>query len=111
MLYAGGGLDWAKAGVADRRAIFERAAVTLEHVVDHIDHVCQLAGNAQHAAIGGDTDGQGGKDGAPADVDTVADYQKLEALLARRGYAPSDIARICHGNWARFYARWLPPRR
>lgn len=52
-----------------------------------------------------------GADGAPADIDTVADYQKLEALLARRGYSPADIEGICHRNWARFYARWLPARR
>lgn len=108
MLYADGGLDWAKAGVTDRRAVFARGAVTLAHVADHIDHVCQLAGNAQHAAIGGDTDGQGGADGAPADVDTVADYQKLETILARRGYAPADIEGICYRNWVRFYTRWLP---
>ncbi len=108
MLYTEGGLNWAKAGVTNRRAVFERGAVTLEHVADHIDHVCQLAGNAQHAAIGGDTDGQGGADGAPADVDTVADYQRLEKILKRRGYAPTDVEDICCGNWARFYARWLP---
>ncbi|MEO6061626.1 MAG: membrane dipeptidase [Thermoflexales bacterium] len=108
MLHIGEGLDWTKAGVTNRRAVFERRAVTLEHVADHIDRVCQLAGNARHAAIGGDTDGQGGADGAPADVDTVADYQKLEKVLNRRGYASYDVEDIFIGNWARFYLRWLP---
>ena len=63
------------------RDFFPREAVTLEHLVDHIDHVCQLAGNANHAAIGGDTDGQGGTDGAPIDIDSVADYPKLRRFL------------------------------
>jgi membrane dipeptidase len=66
MLYPDGKPDWRDVGSLDRRRFFPRAAVTLEHVADHIDHICQLAGNARHAAIGGDTDGQGGVDGTPA---------------------------------------------
>ena len=31
--------------------------LTLEAVADQIDHVCQLAGNSRHAAIGTDLDG------------------------------------------------------
>ena len=108
MLYADGRLDWANTGDATRRSVFPREAVTLEHLADHIDHVCQLAGNAQHAAIGGDTDGQNGVDGAPGDVDTVADYQKLAVILEQRGYSDDDIADVMHRNWQRFYERWLP---
>ena len=108
MLYNDGQLDWAKAGITERRELFARADVTLAHVADHIDHICQLAGNADHAAIGGDTDGQGGAEGAPADVDTVADYQRLVAILAQRGYDQRAIEQIMVGNWLRFYTRWLP---
>lgn len=108
MLYQSSNLDWAKAGITERRELFPRAAVTLEHVADHIDHICQLAGNADHAAIGGDTDGQGGVEGAPAEVDSVADYQKLAAILAGRGYEQQAIDQILFGNWARFYTHWLP---
>lgn len=108
MLYAPGTLDWAKAGITSRRALFSRRDVTLAHVADHIDHICQLAGNADHAAIGGDTDGQGGVEGAPAEVDTVADYQKVAAILAARGYAQTAIEQILFRNWQRFYAQWLP---
>ncbi|MCB0097235.1 MAG: membrane dipeptidase [Caldilineaceae bacterium] len=108
MLYRAGNLDWAKAGITERRELFPRAAVTLADVADHIDHICQLAGNADHAAIGGDTDGQGGVEGAPAEVDSVADYQKLAAILAGRGYEPTAIEQIFFGNWARFYRKWLP---
>ena len=108
MLYADGNLDWANTGAASRRDLFPREAITLDHVADHIDHVCQLAGNAQHAAIGGDTDGQGGVDGAPHGVETVADYQKLAYILAERGYYQDDIANIMYRNWQRFYEQWLP---
>ena len=84
--------------------------VTLATVADHIDHVCQLAGSSLHAAIGGDTDGQGGRDGAPHGIDTVADYQKVGDVLAKRGYADEDVANVMHRNWQRFFERWLPTR-
>ena len=108
MLYRDGQLDWAKAGISERRDLFPRQAVTLAHIADHIDHVCQLAGNVNHAAIGGDTDGQGGVEGAPFEVDTIADYQQLAAILSGRGYDQTAIEQIMFGNWLRFYTRWLP---
>ncbi len=75
--------------------------VLLDAVVDHIDHVCQLAGDARHAAIGTDLDGGFGREQSPRDLDTIADLQKLPAMLARRGYcagrrrAPSCTATGC----------------
>ena len=78
-----------------------RPQVMLSHVVDHIDHICHLAGDSAHAAIGSDLDGGFGREAAPADLDTIADLQKLVLLLEQRGYAASDIAAILHDNWAR----------
>lgn len=75
--------------------------VTLANVVDQIDHVCQLAGNSRHAAIGSDLDGGFGREQSPRDLDTIADLQKLGALLHDRGYGGADIAAIMHGNWLR----------
>ena len=86
--------------------------VTLADVVDHIDHVCQLAGNSRHAAIGSDLDGGFGREQSPRDLDTIADLQKLPDLLAARGYADADIAAIMHGNWLRLLRRiWQPSPR
>ena len=102
------GFDWSNTSSFDRRDYFPREAVTLEHLVDHIDHVCQLAGNAKHAAIGGDTDGQGGTEGAPLEIDSVADYQKIEPILSARGYSADDVADIMYQNWQRVYAEHLP---
>ncbi len=78
------------------------AEVTLNSVVDHIDYVCQLAGNNLHAAIGTDLDGGYGREQSPSDLDTIADLQKIPDLLAARGYSDSDVAAIMHGNWLRF---------
>ena len=100
--------DWSNIHSFDRRDYFPREAVTLEHLVDHINHVCQLAGNAKHAAIGGDTDGQGGTEGAPLEIDSVADYQKIEPILSARGYSADDVADIMYRNWQRLYAEHLP---
>jgi len=71
-------------------------------VVDQIDHICQLAGNYRHVAIGTDLDGGYGREQTPCDLDTIADLQKLSPLLAERGYSSEDIAAILHGNWGRF---------
>jgi membrane dipeptidase len=76
--------------------------VTLEHMLDHIDHVCQLAGNARHSGIGTDLDGGYGREQSPMDVDTIADLGRLPGMLARRGYPQSDIELIMHGNFMRF---------
>lgn len=74
----------------------------LEKMIDHLDHICQLAGNALHVGIGTDLDGAFGKEQSPYDLETIADLQKIPALLAQRGYTPADIGLIMHGNWLRF---------
>ncbi|GIT31316.1 MAG: hypothetical protein Ct9H300mP1_33620 [Planctomycetaceae bacterium] len=56
---------------------------TMEHIVDHIDHVCQIAGNARHAALGTDLDGGFGKEQSPADLETIADLGNIAGILAR----------------------------
>lgn len=78
--------------------------IRLEHLVDHWDHICQLAGNTEHIGIGSDLDGIFGTEQSPWDMDSIADLQKFEAIL-RRGYSEQDIDNIFHGNWLRFLRR------
>lgn len=78
------------------------AGVTLERVVDQMDHVCQIAGNARHCMIGSDLDGAFGREQCPADVDTIADLRRLPGILHRRGYTPEDVDGIMGGNFLRF---------
>jgi len=75
--------------------------VTLEAYVDQIDHLCQLAGNSRHAAIGTDLDGGYGTEQTPGDFDTYIDMQRVPGMLRDRGYNTADIEAICHGNWVR----------
>ena len=79
-----------------------KMGLTLEHMVFHIDHICQLSGNSERVGIGTDLDGGFGKEQSPADIDTIADLQKLPALLSKRGYSERDINNIMHGNFLRF---------
>jgi membrane dipeptidase len=80
----------------------EAMGCNLEKLVDHLDHICQIAGNVRHIGIGTDLDGAFGKEQCPYDLDTIADLQKVPALFIKRGYSQADIENIFHGNWLRF---------
>jgi len=74
----------------------------LEKMAEHIDYICQLAGNARHSGIGTDLDGGFGREQCPMDLDTIADLSCLPALLAARGYSKADMESVAHGNFVRF---------
>ena len=76
--------------------------VSLGQMINNIDHICQLAGNSEHAAIGSDLDGAFGKEQGPQEVDTIADLVKVPDLLKARGYQDQDIENIMSRNWLRF---------
>lgn len=85
----------------------EEAGVKLEDLVEHIDHVCQIAGNSLHAGIGSDLDGGFGLEESPMDLNSIADLQRLPDILKSRGYTDEDVANIMHGNFVRFLRRAL----
>lgn len=78
------------------------AGVAIATVVDHIDHICQLAGNCQHVGIGSDLDGGFGREQSPHDLNTIADLQRLADLLSQRAYTDADISAIMYTNWHNF---------
>jgi membrane dipeptidase len=80
----------------------------LEIMANNIDHICQLAGNARHAAIGSDLDGAFGTEQCPYDIQTIADIQKVFRILKNRGYNDDDIKAVAHGNWLNFMQKALP---
>jgi membrane dipeptidase len=82
--------------------------VALDTFIAHIDHICQLAGDAQHAGIGSDFDGGFGVQSIPRELDTIADLQMVAAKLLERGYSEADAANILGGNWLRFLRKHLP---
>ncbi|CAI8254676.1 MAG: Uncharacterised protein [Flavobacteriaceae bacterium] len=95
--------DW-KRGITQPQS----SGLVIETIVDHIDHICQLAGNSRQVMIGSDLDGGFGKEQCPADLDTIADLQKLDEILADRGYSKTDINNIFSQNGIQFLKKNLP---
>ncbi|MDH4092594.1 MAG: membrane dipeptidase [Cyclobacteriaceae bacterium] len=82
--------------------------INLEKLVDHFDHICQLAGNCMHIGFGTDLDGLFGTEQTPYDMDTIADIVKFEEILARRGYTREDMNNIYCDNWLRIIKKaWM----
>ena len=77
----------------------------LERICEHIDHICQMAGNAKHVGIGTDLDGGYGTEQTPMDLDSIADLQKIPDLLRARGYSQADIEGIMAQNFIGFLRR------
>jgi membrane dipeptidase len=93
-----------------QRGVTRPQVIGIEAAVDHIDHICQLAGSARHCGFGTDLDGGFGTEQTPRDLDTISDIHKLEAILARRGYSAADIDGIFFANWLRFFTQALPEK-
>ena len=86
-----------------------RELVTIDHVVAHIDAICQVAGDARHVALGSDFDGGFGLDQVPVGLDSIADLAKIGQALQARGYQESDMLGVLGENWIRMLERALPP--
>ena len=88
----------------------QSAGLYLEKIVDHLDHYCQLAGNARHVGLGTDLDGCFGTEQTPQDLNSIADLQRLPAMMNARGYTQSDIDGVMHGNFLRrLRSAWATP--
>lgn len=83
----------------------ESMGVTLNQMIDNIDHICQLSGNSLHVGIGTDLDGAFGKEQSPSDLDTIADLQKIPEMLLKKGYSKKDIENIMSTNFIQFLQR------
>jgi membrane dipeptidase len=81
--------------------------INLEKLVDHFDHICQIAGNSNHCAFGTDLDGLFGTEQSPHDLNDISDISKYQNILKNRGYCDSDIENIFHKNWLRLIRKAL----
>ena len=82
--------------------------VPMTTLADHIDHICQLAGNARQVAVGSDLDGGFGSNQTPRELTSIADLQRLAPILADRGYTAEQTADVLAGNALRFLTTHLP---
>jgi membrane dipeptidase len=83
----------------------QSTGLKIEHIAQHIDHICQLAGNALYVGIGSDLDGAYGKEQSPGDLESIADLQTITTILNKRGYSDQDIEQIMWKNWVDFLER------
>jgi membrane dipeptidase len=70
---------------------------TLSDVVQHVEHVREVAG-VDHIGIGGDYDGV---DRLPEGLEDVSRYPALFAALLDAGWSEEDCGKIAHGNLIR----------
>ncbi|HYO14865.1 MAG TPA: membrane dipeptidase [Thermoanaerobaculia bacterium] len=116
-----------------RMFVRDSEPTTLEHLLDHVDHIARLVG-IEHAGIGSDTD-LAGWDALPEDarqairgaykkeigfrekmdldeVDSPKRIFDLTEGLIRRGYSDPDIEGVLGGNFQRaLTAIWTPSAR
>jgi membrane dipeptidase len=93
---------------ADWNKSADNPRISLDLVINQIDYVCQLAGNALHVGFGTDFDGGFGLQSVPDGINTIADMQKLVPLLKMRGYTTPDIDGIFGKNWLKILENVLP---
>jgi membrane dipeptidase len=87
-----------------------REDVSLMAVVQQIDHVCQLAGDAQHVGLGTDFDGGFGLQSTPTGIDTIADLQNIAPILREGGYSEDSVEAIFGNNWLDCVGKALPEK-
>ncbi len=83
----------------------ETMGVTLNQMIENIDHICQLSGNSNHVGIGTDLDGAFGIEQTPTDIDTIADLQKIPLMLKKIGFPENDIEKVMNKNFISFLRR------
>jgi len=86
-----------------------KESVTTEHIVAHIDHICQYVGDANHVGIGSDFDGGFGVEDAPDGIFKHSDLKLVAIALQGYGYDEEDIAKIMGGNWLSLLRSSLNP--
>lgn len=83
----------------------EAMGVSLNQMIENIDHICQLSGNSNHVGIGTDLDGAFGVEQTPTDIDTIADLQKIPLMLKKIGFPENDIEKVMNKNFISFLRR------
>jgi membrane dipeptidase len=72
-------------------------------LIQHIEHICTIAGDTRHVAIGSDFDGGFGREALPDELDSILDLPRIGDALLAAGWQHEDVAGVLGGNWA----RWL----
>ncbi len=74
---------------------------TLDHLLDHVDHIVRVAG-IDHVGLGSDFDGYGGDNQMP-EIRDAADLPAITAGLLSRGYTETKIRQVLGENYRRVF--------
>ncbi len=83
----------------DREFAAKIGRAPFNSLIDHFDHVIQVAG-IDHVGIGTDFDGI---PVPPAGIDSAADLPRITAALMARGYTAEDMHKLLGGNLLRVF--------
>jgi len=86
----------------------DRSVITLDDVIDHIEHICLIAGCSDYVGIGSDLDGGFGMDQTPTGLDRYSHVHLMTEMLSERGFGTEDIYNIFYKNWLNFFRQSLP---
>ena len=76
------------------------AKVTFERLMDHLDHLIEVAGT-DHVGLGSDFDGYTAPPGIA--VRSCLDLPRITSHLQERGHSEAEIAAVMGGNWLRVF--------
>lgn len=85
-----------------------KEVVDLSSVVQHIEHICELAGDTLHVGIGSDLDGGIGLEGCPVPLTRYRDVPRIGQALRDAGWSVDEVDGVLGGNWLRWLDRALP---
>lgn len=79
----------------------ERA--TIDEVIAHVDHVCELAGSRAHVGLGSDMDGGFPADQMPEGINNPGGYARLADAMSARNWTDAEVLDFAAGNWMRVF--------
>lgn len=87
---------------------YKKRRCTMDDLIAHIKHICDLTGSANHVGLGSDMDGGLGREQIPSGINTSADLPLIGNALAQARFSTDDVQKILADNWLAFFRRTLP---
>ncbi|MFM9958121.1 MAG: dipeptidase [Phycisphaerales bacterium] len=78
---------------------------TIDHALDHVEHVCAVAGHKRAVGLGSDMDGGFSAAQMCDGIERPEHLSRLAAGLRARNWSEDEIDGFTHLNWLRFWER------
>lgn len=85
----------------------ESMGVNIDSVINHVQHIADLAGSTKNIMIGSDLDGAFGTEQTPIEIQSIANLQNFIPVLNKRGFTETDIEGIMWQNGVNFLKKHL----